>query len=382
MRRRALLAFCFLTIALLGGALMLVACGQDQARARVTPSPGHPTVPVPTATLPAPSPTRPATLPAATTTPSPAVQPPLPTPAPNTAVAYVEPAATATLPPSPLPPTASPSSTGPAAGPVPALSPVAPRLVKHGDRGRPWVALTFDACQTAASEAGYDAAIIETLIETETPATLFLGGLWMQSHPTQTQYLAGIPYFELGNHSWSHLDFQLISPEVMAAEITRTQEIMYQLTGRQPLLFRFPFGTWSPTALQVVAQHGLESIQWDLVTGDPDPNILAEDIVRVVSRQVQNGSIIIMHMNTRGWHTAEALPAIIQELSDRGFQFVTVSQMLETLPPETATPASPDLDGTGSERDLEVSRSETTRLSRPRPFRTGACAAIGYRRPA
>ena len=154
--------------------------------------------------------------------------------------------------------------------PVPALSPVEAGLIRHGDRNKPWVALTFDACQTANSEAGYDAAIIRTLTETHTAATLFLGGLWMQSHPTQTQLLASIPYFELGNHYWSHLDFAQISPEEMAAEITKAQEIMFRLIGRQPTLFRLPFGTYSEESLQVIAAHGLKTIQWDVVTGDPE----------------------------------------------------------------------------------------------------------------
>jgi hypothetical protein len=150
----------------------------------------------------------------------------------------------------------------------------------------------------------------------------------MQSHPTQTQLLANVPFFELGNHSWSHLDFATIPEGRALAEITATQEIMYELVGRQPRLFRFPFGTFSDESLRIVARHGLKPIQWDVVTGDPDPNITAEDMVRAVKNNTKNGSIIIMHMNTRGWHTAEALPTIISELDQRGFEFVTVSQLL------------------------------------------------------
>ena len=35
-----------------------------------------------------------------------------------------------------------------------------------------------------------------------------------------------------------------------------------------------------------------------------------------------------MHMNGRGWHTAQALPTVIAELRHRGYRFVTVSQAL------------------------------------------------------
>ena len=201
-------------------------------------------------------------------------------------------------------------------------------LITHGDRSKPMVALTFDACQSKESVAGYDVAIIRTLTETNTAATLFLGGLWAESHPEETRLLAQVPYFELGNHSYSHPDFAAIPPEVMTEEITLTQEIIYELTGRWPTLFRLPFGTYTQEALDVIAGQGLRIIQWDAVTGDPDPNISAEDIIRAVETQARNGSIIIMHMNERGWHTAEALPTVIEKLRNKKFQLVTVSELL------------------------------------------------------
>lgn len=237
---------------------------------------------------------------------------------------------------SPTPTPATLSTPGPTSAPglAPTLPPIEPALITHGDRSLPAIALTFDACQTPDRPAGYDAAIINTLVETETPATLFLGGLWMQSHPTQTQTLASNPLFELGNHSWSHPDFAELSPDEIAVELLRTQDMMFELTDRQPTLFRLPFGTYTDEVLEVVAQHGLRTIQWDVVTGDPDPDISAEDIVRTVTNQAQNGSIVIMHMNTRGWHTAEALPTLIEELRAQGYVLVTVSQILglEPLP--------------------------------------------------
>ncbi len=223
-------------------------------------------------------------------------------------------------------PTTVPTKT--AASLLPVLPPVDPGLITHGRRDLPYLALTFDACETPGDPAGYDQAIIDILIRTNTPATLFLGGLWMQSHPEETRALGSNPLFEIGSHSWSHPDFASISPEQISAEITQTQEIAYRLAGRLPVLLRLPFGTYNDQALSIIAQHGLKTIQWEVVTGDPDPNIFAEDILRAVTSEAQNGSIIIMHMNGRGWHTAEALPEVIRQMQARGFTFVTVSQLL------------------------------------------------------
>lgn len=204
-------------------------------------------------------------------------------------------------------------------------------LIFHGSRQTKKVALTFDACEDE-NPRGYDAKITEILKANQVPATIFLGGKWVESHPAAARELGSCPLFELGNHSYLHPDFTKISVQRMREEILRTQNIVEKATGQRPRLFRFPFGRYTSQALQVVEELGLKSIQWDVVTGDPDPNIKAADIEREVLRQTRGGSIIIMHINGRGWHTAEALPKIIKGLREKGFEFVTVSQLLPEKP--------------------------------------------------
>ena len=115
----------------------------------------------------------------------------------------------------------------------------------------------------------------------------------------------------------------------MRAELQETQDVMYHLTGKQGTLFRPPYGEYSPALLSVAGGLGLHTFTWDVVTGDPDPHVTAPDIERAVAQRVRPGSIVIMHMNGRGWHTAQALPTVIASLRRRGYQFVTVSQVLK-----------------------------------------------------
>jgi peptidoglycan/xylan/chitin deacetylase (PgdA/CDA1 family) len=68
-----------------------------------------------------------------------------------------------------------------------------------------------------------------------------------------------------------------------------------------------------------------------VVTGDPDPGVSAEEIASTVKRRTRNGSILVMHANGRGRHTAEALPGMIEELRKRGFELTTVSDLLGNL---------------------------------------------------
>lgn len=227
--------------------------------------------------------------------------------------------------------TPPPTSTS-TPNPTPTLPAV---LITSGDWVRPYVALTFDVCQDPLYPAGFDAAIVDVLKQYDVPATFFLGGDWMRTHPEETKLLAGNPNFELGNHSWSHPDFTQLSEEQMGQEIEQTEDMLFQTTGRHSRLFRLPYGLYNDQVLHAIAEHGLYTIQWDTVTGDPDPNFDAATILAEVQRTVRKGSIIVMHGNGRGWHTAEALPQVIEYLKSQGFTLVIVSQLigLEPLPP-------------------------------------------------
>ena len=221
----------------------------------------------------------------------------------------------------------------------PRFAPIDVQFIRHGSRDWPYVALTFDMCQKPEFPAGFDQAIVAALEDSNTPATFFLGGDWMRTHPEETRRLASNPLFDLGNHSWSHPDFVDLSEKKLSQEILRTQDLLYQLTGRWNRLFRLPGGTYDDLALSVIAWHGLYTIQWDVVTADPVPDNTGENIIKIVKKRVQNGSIIIMHANGRGWHTADALPGMIEYLRSEGYILVTVSQLIGLQsPPPTPTP--------------------------------------------
>ena len=237
------------------------------------------------------------------------------------------------------PPPATPSIT-PTETARPNIAPTLPhadvRFIDHGNRDKPYVALTFDLCQKPELPSWFDEGIVDTLTEYDVPATFFMGGDWMRTHVDETLLLASNPKFELGNHSWSHPDLPGLSEEIISKEIVKTQNLLYQLTGRQAKLFRLPAGLYDDLTLSVIAWHGLYTIQWDVETGDPDPTIDAERMNWAMRERVQNGSIIIMHANGRGWHTAEALPEMIEYLQSEGYILVTVSQLLglEPIPNE------------------------------------------------
>jgi len=224
---------------------------------------------------------------------------------------------------------------------APVLTPIPSQVVRSGPRRKKRVALTFDACSTEGP-GRFDAGVIRALIEMKAPATLFLGGKWMEEHPDETMELANHPQFELANHTYYHPHLPRESNERVREEIQRTQDLLFTLTGRTARLFRAPYVELDARVARIVGEQGLISVQTDLASGDPDPRIGARRLADYVVDRAKNGSIVIMHMNGRGWHTAEALARIVLKLRKKGFRLVTVSELLG-LPPAAVPPATQGL---------------------------------------
>jgi len=205
-----------------------------------------------------------------------------------------------------------------------------PYFIANGLRTERRIALTFDAC-ASYRPSHYDQAVTDVLLKTQTPATIFLSGRWMQEHPKETQSLAAIPIFELGNHSETHPHMTTLTEAEMARELKQTQNTLFDLTRRKAMLFRPPFGEYNDTLINAARSLGLITVQYDLASGDPDTSFDAKRLIRSVVDDARNGSIIVMHINRRGWHTSEALPAIIAELRKKGFVLVKVSDLLADL---------------------------------------------------
>jgi len=214
------------------------------------------------------------------------------------------------------------------APPAPPLPTVSPEVIAHGPRNHWRIALTFDACSTR-DLSKYDERVTAELVATKTPATIFLGGSWAKEESGHVRELASNPLFELGNHSYTHPHMALIADEKrLRRELERTQAEIHALTGVTPRLFRPPYGEYNDRVVRVAAELGLTTVEYDLASGDPDTHATKERLVEWVLRKAQPGSIVVMHINHRKFHTSEALPGIIQGLRARGYELVTVGGLL------------------------------------------------------
>jgi len=201
------------------------------------------------------------------------------------------------------------------------------RCVEHGPRNAPAVALTFDACRIN-EKTTLDRDILRALVEQHVPATVFVTGRWMEAHPGETRELAANTLIELGTHSQTHPDMRKLEDNRLGKEVLEADGLLRSLTGRRSRLFRFPYGYSDDRTIRAVTSLGFCPIGWDVVSGDPDPGVSASTMAAHVIRSTRPGSIIIMHINGRGKNTAKALPAIIEGLRNKGYFFVSVSDLL------------------------------------------------------
>nr|WP_320051157.1 polysaccharide deacetylase family protein [uncultured Desulfuromonas sp.] len=222
--------------------------------------------------------------------------------------------------------------------------------------GRKVIALTFDLCERAPHLAGYRYEIINYLRSQGVKATFFAGGKWMRSHPDKAMQLMADPLFEVGNHAWTHGNFALMNEEEVRQQVDWTQvqyELLYErLATRarqrgleqemafvQPAmrLLRLPYGRNNEHTGDILAEMGLPMIQWSVEGEQDELERTVEMLVEWDLSKVQPGAIILMHANAVPQKTHLLVPQLVPALQKLGYEFVTVSELLEMGPVVTVS---------------------------------------------
>ena len=128
---------------------------------------------------------------------------------------------------------------------------------------------------------------------------------------------------EIENHTFSHPDLiKLRNPTLIKQQIDSTQKALLNI-GVSAKFFRPPYGSVNPLIQKFV---GMPIILWNVDAQEWRTGTSIESTVQSITSQVRNGSIVLMH-DTRAI-TTEALTGITNDLSQRGYKFVTVSHLL------------------------------------------------------
>jgi peptidoglycan/xylan/chitin deacetylase (PgdA/CDA1 family) len=190
------------------------------------------------------------------------------------------------------------------------------------------VALTFDACETK-TPAFLDTKIETFLVENHIPFTIFVSGRFARHNATALAELAHRDFVEIENHSLNHDNhMDRLDNQAIQKEVVDNDTLLAGITGQHTRFFRFPAGNSSPEALKEVEDLGYRVVHWSFASGDPAKDVTAGELTRWVLAKTRPGSILIFHINGRGWSTGDALPSIVADLTKQGYAFTRLDQAL------------------------------------------------------
>lgn len=188
------------------------------------------------------------------------------------------------------------------------------------------VALTFDDGPDGAKTA----AVLKSLAKYQVHATFFVVGSKAEAQPDLLKKIVHDGH-ELGNHSYSHKDFNHMSGAVICNEIRSTSNIITKITGQKPVLFRPPGGYLSNELIRITQAEKVKIAYWSWETDSKDwkDNRSSKEIARHLCSHIAPGQIIILHDGcSNSMATAQAVDLMLAELSKQGYRFVTMTELI------------------------------------------------------
>lgn len=186
-----------------------------------------------------------------------------------------------------------------------------------------WVAITFDD----GPNAEFTPLVLSLLKKYNAKATFFLIGKNAETHPQLVRQLLAEGH-TIGNHSYSHArNFGFFSAEKVASELLRANEILKQISGKEPKFFRPPYGVTNSNIKKALKQTGHLSIGWSKRSFDTT-RLSEEKILKRITSDLKKGDIILLHDSSA--KTVAVLERLLLNLQSHKLQSVTVDRLLET----------------------------------------------------
>ena len=187
------------------------------------------------------------------------------------------------------------------------------------------IALTFDD----GPHPRITPQILEILDEYGIKATFFVIGVNSKNYPNQLKQIVDGGH-EIGNHTYSHKILKSMSKEEIEKEILDTEIQVEKITNITPNLLRPPCGIYDETLIEIAQEKDLKVVLWTVDSHDWSHRTVA-NIVQNVTKNASNGDILLFHDYVSGeYNTPNALRKIIPLLIKQGYEFVTVSELLQS----------------------------------------------------
>ncbi len=179
------------------------------------------------------------------------------------------------------------------------------------------IALTFDD----GPHPVYTPELLKGLREREVPATFFVTGEHASLYPELIEEMQKDGHL-VGNHTYHHVQLSAVGEDIFIKELQETNRVLEGILGEEIVFVRPPFGDWKKSLEKKI---NLLPVLWDIdpldwCTGNTDK------VVRKVLEGAEDHAIILMHDEYKT--SIDAALRIIDELQEKGYEFVTVDEIL------------------------------------------------------
>jgi peptidoglycan-N-acetylglucosamine deacetylase len=197
-----------------------------------------------------------------------------------------------------------------------------------GPSGSRQIAFTYDD----GPNDPHTLRLMEVLEKDSVRATFFLIGRYVQRRPDIVRDLLKAGH-TIGNHTFTHPHLIVSSAVETRIQLEECQRAVEEATGESPRFFRPPFGGRRPQTLRIARSLGLQPVMWNVTSWDWKKPPAAR-IVQKCAGQMHGGDVILMHdgdhehFGADRWQTIVATHLLIESWREKGYDFVTVPQMM------------------------------------------------------
>lgn len=167
--------------------------------------------------------------------------------------------------------------------------------------------------------------MLEIFKENDIKITFFVTGRWSEKNPVLLKMIFDNGH-EIGNHGYSHRDYNLLNYEDNREEIHKADLVISKTLGIKSKYFAPPSGAYNNETVKAATDLGYKVIMWSLDTIDWRKDSTKDKIISRVIGKHHNSAIVLMHPKEE---TIKALPVIIQNLKDKGYTIGTISDIIK-----------------------------------------------------
>ncbi len=179
------------------------------------------------------------------------------------------------------------------------------------------VYLTFDG----GPDKNITPRLLELLNQHEIKSTFFVVGQKAERSPEIVLQIHKNGH-SIGNHSYTHPHLILKSKGMIEREVQQADKILFEITGKQPKLFRPPYGQFGIAVLSVLKSANQRMVLWNASSQDYKADTSTVKIAARLRRYLQPGKIVLMHDgHSKSPLMLEALENILEEIKKQGLKF-------------------------------------------------------------